>query len=99
MLTNGIRRWLYILTVLIFFVFGALFWWLPSWRPVLMMATLGLVAIGLVTYQSMRAYILFKNDAIQMKNQQRPCPFCEAPIYKSDKTCPYCRRDVPRDTQ
>ena len=97
MSTKSGRLLAYLIISIMGLIFGVLFWWLPSWRPVLLMAILGFVAIGLIMYQTIRAYVLFKHDAIQTRNQQRPCPYCEAPIYKSDTTCPYCRRDVSVD--
>ncbi|TVP95442.1 MAG: hypothetical protein EA374_03935 [Acholeplasmatales bacterium] len=98
MSTKRLHRLAYGLFAVLAIITCGLFWWFEAWRPVLMVATLAFVAIGLITFQSMRAYTLFRQDAIATRKQQRPCPFCEAPVYKTDTVCPYCRRAIQPNT-
>lgn len=69
----------------------------PSSQTFIIMVAVVFLTLTLLTLQLTSAIMMFKKDKEDALRLMKKCPYCEAPIYKSDTTCPYCKKAINKE--
>ena len=61
---------------------------------VLLFSFIFISVLSALSLQLYHFYTLYQKDNLMKKELMMPCHYCEAPIYKTDKQCPYCKKSI-----
>jgi hypothetical protein len=70
----------------------------PERLDIVIIALIVILPVTLLSMQAYSAVRLFKTDKLERLKLMRACPYCQAPIYKTDKVCPYCKKEVHEES-
>ncbi|MFW6298120.1 MAG: zinc ribbon domain-containing protein [Bacillota bacterium] len=59
-----------------------------------LVAGFSVLVISLLIAQFIYAWSLFKTEEADRKASMTLCPHCKNPVYKDDKVCPYCHKEL-----
>lgn len=69
----------------------------PTSQTFVIMAGVVFLTLMLLTLQLSSAILMFKKDKEDTFKLMKECPYCKAPIYKTDTHCPYCKKSLNKE--